>query len=129
MAKILIVDDSEMIRHHVQQVLEKGNHQVLTAENGLKAIDIIHQGKEIDFIFCDINMPEMNGLELSKKIKENEVYKNTPIVMLTTEGSIEMKNKGKEIGVLAWITKPYDQHKLLSVVEKILSLTPKKKND
>lgn len=122
MAKILVVDDSEMSRHNVKQALEGAGHQVYVAEEGQAGINALNENAGIEFIFCDVNMPGMDGLTMCREVKKIDKLKHIPIIMLTTEGSMEMKAKGKEIGILAWVTKPADGEKLLNVVTKVLSM-------
>jgi two-component system chemotaxis response regulator CheY len=121
MAKILIVDDSETLRNQVKKILEGKGHEIHEAENGVAGLSQIEKVAEIDLILCDVNMPEMDGLTMCEKLVASDTLQHPPIFMLTTESSKEMKVRGKAAGVLAWVTKPFVEGKLLGAVGKILN--------
>jgi two-component system chemotaxis response regulator CheY len=73
-------------------------------------------------LISDINMPQLNGLDLSQRLKENPSFKNKPILILTTESSPEMKTRGKEIGVTGWLVKPFSSEKLVKAISMVLGL-------
>jgi two-component system chemotaxis response regulator CheY len=116
---ILIVDDSSMIRSVTQNVaLEKGL-KVITANDGAQGIEKAKANK-IDLIFSDVNMPVMDGLTMVENIKKLPELSFVPVVMLTTEKKEELKQKGKKLGVKAWMVKPFNKEKFSMVLEKIL---------
>jgi len=117
--KILIVDDSSLIRSVASDATKEAGHEAVTATNGQEGLDIVNQGG-IDLIFSDVNMPVMGGLEMVENIKKNEQFKFLPIVMLTTESSDELKEKGKNLGAKAWLVKPFNKVKFIKVVQKLL---------
>lgn len=119
MAKILIVDDSEAIRIQLRKDLESRSHVVIEGVDGLDGLTQLQNLDGIELIICDVNMPKMDGLSMVAKISQEPRYAGIKIFMLTTEGSADMKSRGKEAGVKAWITKPYIAEKLLSAIEKI----------
>jgi two-component system chemotaxis response regulator CheY len=119
MGKILIVDDSVFIRNAVVSAIVESGHEPLEAENGQEALDILKNGK-VDLIFSDVNMPIMGGLDMVKHIKEDEDLKYIPIIMLTTESALDMKEKGQKMGVQAWMVKPFKKAKALNVIKKLL---------
>jgi two-component system chemotaxis response regulator CheY len=121
MAKILVVDDSEIIRVQLKNDLLAQGYDVVEADNGLNALDTISQNKDIDLIISDVNMPEMDGPTMCKKLHQNPESNGIPIVMLTTQSNPELKASCKEHGVIAWITKPYKLKGLLVGIEKILA--------
>jgi len=84
--------------------------------------DAISNLLDYDLLISDINMPQMNGLDLSLALKQIERLKNRPILILTTESSAEMKMRGKSIGVTGWMVKPFDGAKLVKSVNMILGL-------
>jgi two-component system chemotaxis response regulator CheY len=120
MAKILIVDDSESLRTQLRRDLEEAGHSVVEGGNGLQGLDQLKLNPDLRLVLCDVNMPEMDGLTMCQNVSEDPAYRGLPILMLTTESSPEMKTRGKECGVLAWITKPYVAAKLVAAVDKIL---------
>lgn len=121
MAKILVVDDSEIIRVQLKNDLLAQGYEVVEADNGLNGLELVAQHKDINLIISDVNMPEMDGPTMCKKLHQNPDTKHIPIVMLTTQSNPELKASCKEHGVIAWITKPYKLKGLLVGVDKILS--------
>ena len=115
---ILIVDDSKPIRCMLVNVLSSDNHVVTVACDGKEGAAMAANFK-YDLIITDVNMPEMNGFEFAKHLREKTEHKISPIVFLTTESSDEFRAKGREVGATAWITKPFSPHKLLEVVAKV----------
>lgn len=120
MAKIMVVDDSEALRSQLRKLLEGASHEVFEAFDGQNGIEALSARSDIEIVFCDINMPRMDGLKMIEKFRELPAYKSTPVFMLTTESSPEMKARGKAAGVLAWITKPFQQDKLLGAVNYVM---------
>ena len=79
------------------------------------------QKNQYDFVLTDQNMPRMDGLTLIKSLRALASYNTTPIVVLTTEASDDMKAKGRAAGATGWMVKPFDPAKLLQVTSKVLS--------
>ena len=119
MANILIVDDASLIRSVAKKAAMEAGHNVVVAEDGQKGLEALAYTK-FDLIFSDVNMPVMGGLEMVGSIKKMDEYKFTPIVMLTTESNPDLKAQGKELGVKAWLLKPFNKEKFLMAVEKLL---------
>jgi two-component system chemotaxis response regulator CheY len=106
--KILFVDDSSVIRDMVESsLLQLGYMDIESAEDGVEALELASQ-EEYDFIITDINMPNMDGIELIRILRDKLTYASIPIMVLTTEWSESMKQKGKEVGATSWIVKPFD---------------------
>ena len=118
--KILIVDDSETIRSQLRTLLEEEGYQIIEAEDGTIGLELASSNEDIQLIICDFNMPEMDGITMTKKVKEIKHFKDLPIFMLTTESTVELKKLGKEAGIMAWIVKPYEPNKLRIIIKKIL---------
>jgi two-component system chemotaxis response regulator CheY len=120
--KILYVDDSELIRDMVGEALyEIGYLYTTSAEDGLEALQIIDEAEfEFDFIITDINMPNMNGFELIANLRNKLDYMETPILVLTTEKSQQMKDKGYQVGATSWMVKPFDKELLNDSIIKTL---------
>lgn len=116
---ILIVDDSSMIRNVASKNAESLGYNVITAIDGQEGLSILEDYTP-DLIFSDINMPRMDGLDMVSKIKMIDKFRFTPIVMMTTEKDANLKEKGKQIGVKAWVVKPFDKKKFSLVIQKIL---------
>lgn len=117
--KILIVDDSGLIRNVANKAALEAGYETLLADDGTEGLELI-QKEKVDLIFSDINMPKMNGLEMIEKIRAMDEYKFVPIVMLTTESKSELKEKAQAMGVKAWLLKPFNKDKFLLVLSKLL---------
>lgn len=121
MAKILIVDDSNMLRDMVKYALNEGGYPDVTeAIDGLDGLEKAKQ-HSFDLIVTDINMPNMNGFDLIIELRKLPTYVKTPILTLTTEKNDEMKAKGKAVGATGWIVKPFVPEQLLKAVGIVLS--------
>lgn len=120
MGKILIVDDSSLIRSVASKAAVEAGHEPVVAENGQEGLDLLATHK-FDLIFSDVNMPIMGGLEMVEEIKKNEEYKYIPIIMLTTESNPDLKAKGQALGVKAWMLKPFNKNKFFMAVKKLIA--------
>jgi two-component system, chemotaxis family, chemotaxis protein CheY len=116
---ILIVDDSMSIRQTLGLVLKSEGYSVTEAVDGKDAMSKL-DGNKFNLIISDVNMPNMDGIEFVKSVKQTSSHKFTPIIMLTTEGDENKKNEGRNAGVKAWIIKPFQPPALLSAVSKLL---------
>jgi two-component system chemotaxis response regulator CheY len=116
--KALTVDDSKTMREMVTFTLKGAGFEVLEAEDGKHALEVLGDAK-VDIIITDLNMPNMNGIELIRSLRENAAHKFTPILMLTTESDSSKKDEGKSAGATGWIVKPFNPEKLVSVVSKV----------
>jgi two-component system chemotaxis response regulator CheY len=116
---VLIVDDFENTRWVVEFAIKSLNVEVLTASNGSEALKFF-DGRKIDLLITDLNMPVMDGVELVRNIRNLDNYSFIPIVMLSTERNIEKMKKAQEVKVTAWIQKPYKQEDFLKIVQKLL---------
>ena len=119
MKNIMTVDDSSSLRQMVSVVLRGGGYNVVEAMDGLDALSKL-DGRDMDLFLTDINMPKMDGLEFTRKLRGMPQYKFVPIVLLTTESHPEKKQEGKAAGATAWIVKPFDPDQLLAVVKKVM---------
>lgn len=117
--KILAVDDSISIRKSISFVLTQEGYEVIEAVDG---VDGLAKAKEDKFnlVITDINMPNMDGIEMIKQIRQTEGYKFTPIIALTTENQDSKMQEGKAAGATGWIVKPFTSEKLLAIVKKII---------
>jgi two-component system chemotaxis response regulator CheY len=121
MAKLLIVDDSTMLRDMLNYALNEGGYTDVTeAVDGVDGLNKA-KGTSFDLIITDVNMPNMDGLALIKELRQLPEYASKPILVLTTERSDEMKAKGKEAGATGWIVKPFVPDQLLKAVNIVLS--------
>lgn len=120
MAKtFLVVDDSAAIRQLVSLSVTGAGYDVLVARNGNEALQKLSQARP-DMVITDLNMPDMDGIELIRKIRSLPDYKFIPIVMLTTEAQEEKMREGRKAGASGWIIKPFSTDQLLDVVKKFI---------
>ncbi|NOZ11027.1 MAG: response regulator [Gammaproteobacteria bacterium] len=117
--KILFVDDSTSMREIVGMAMSDAGYEVTTAEDGNDGVGKMENDK-FDAIISDLNMPNMNGIEMIKAAKNNANNKFTPVIMLTTESSDDMKQQGKDAGAKVWIVKPFKPDQLIDVLKKLL---------
>jgi len=117
--KMLTVDDSPSVRKLVKFTLKAKGFQVSSAADGMEALDLMKQ-EDFDAIILDINMPRMNGLEFLKHIKANDQYASIPVIMLTTEGQDDDKDKAVALGATAYMVKPFKPTQLLTLIGKIV---------
>lgn len=119
--KLLVVDDSFSMRKIIKNTLKLlGYDDVLEAENGIKAWDILINNSDIKIIITDWNMPEMNGLELVKKIRSLAIYDDIPIIMVTTEGGETEIITALKAGVDNYVTKPFTPQILKEKIKYVL---------
>ena len=116
---ILTVDDSASVRQMVQLTLTGAGYQVIQAGDGAEGLAKA-RGTTVDMVVTDLNMPVMNGLALIRELRKLPNYRGVPILFLTTESDAEMKKEAKAAGATGWITKPFQQDQLVSVVKKVL---------
>ncbi|MEI7429787.1 MAG: response regulator [Betaproteobacteria bacterium] len=120
MAKtILTVDDSLSIRQMVTFTLKSAGYDVIDAIDGVDGLEKA-KAKAVDLILTDQNMPRMDGLTLVKSLRALPQHSTTPILILTTESTDEMKAQGRAAGATGWLVKPFDPQKLIDVVRKVL---------
>lgn len=120
MKKILIVDDSSMIRLVVTKAARKAGYEVIEASNGKEGLEELTKNDQISLILSDINMPIMDGIEMVTQIKKDDNTKFIPVVMLTTEDSDALKKKGRELGVKAWMVKPFNEKTFIKAMMKLI---------
>jgi two-component system chemotaxis response regulator CheY len=120
MAKtILTVDDSASIRKMVAMTITAAGYAVVEAVDGEDGLAKAKQ-HDIALVLTDQNMPKMDGLTLVRSLRALPKYKTTPILVLTTEASPEMKAKGKAAAATGWLVKPFDPPTLLDVLRRVL---------
>lgn len=117
--KILVVEDSLTTRELERSILESQGYHVNTAIDGLDALDKLAQVK-YDLIVCDVQMPRMDGFEFCRTFKQNEQYKDIPLIFVTALAKEEDKRRGIEVGAQAYIVKSaFDQTNLLETIERL----------
>ena len=119
MHSILAVDDSISMRQMVSFTLKNAGYDVVEAVDGEDAFDKALQ-RQFDLVLTDQNMPRLDGIGLTRRLREHPNFKNTPILILTTESSDQMKQAGRAAGATGWLVKPFDPAKLIEVIKKIV---------
>ncbi|GAB7539005.1 response regulator [Burkholderia sp. 22PA0099] len=121
MAKILVVDDSSTVRDEVAGFLRKNGLEVDTAVDGKDGLAKLKTSPGIKLVVSDVNMPNMDGLTMVEKIRSELGNAAVNVVMLTTESSPAMKERGKAAGVRGWIVKPFRGEAVLDTFRKLAS--------
>ncbi|MBQ0003452.1 MAG: response regulator [Treponema sp.] len=117
--KILAVDDSVSIRTSISFVLKQEGYEIVEAVDGVDGLAKAKADK-FNLIITDINMPNIDGIEMIKQLRQTEGYKFTPIIALTTESQESKMQEGKAAGATGWIVKPFTSEKLIAIVKKII---------
>jgi putative two-component system response regulator len=125
--KILIVDDSNLNRDILKEILGD-TYNYLEAENGNQAIQMIGENIGIDLMLLDINMPQMNGFEVLKIMKRSQCIEETPVIMISSEESVDTMREAYEMGITDYITRPFDSVIVKKRVQNTLSLYANQNN-
>jgi two-component system alkaline phosphatase synthesis response regulator PhoP len=119
--KILIADDNENIREALTYLLEDEGYKLWMAKDGVEAL---REAKNVrpDIIFLDIMMPEMNGYDVCRIIKNDPELKNTYVIMLTAKGQVTEQERGREVGADEYIVKPFSPMEILTKIKRLLAV-------
>lgn len=118
--KIMIAEDSATMRYLIVSTISAlGDYEIVEAANGFEALRILPREK-VDLVITDINMPDINGLELVSFIKNNPNYRQTPLFIISTEGSEKDREKGLSLGADAYLVKPFSPDELQQLVKRFL---------
>mgnify|MGYP000485749416 CR=1 FL=1 len=120
MKNFLVVDDSYTIREMVSSCIQDEGKTIFKATDGTEALSIA-KNNACDFVVTDFNMPNMDGLTLVTELRKLPQYKTTPILILATESSPELKQKGRDVGVTGWILKPINLDTFADIVEQVIN--------
>lgn len=118
--KLLVVDDDPNLILLVKDFLEFKGYQVLTADNGRKALQIVQQEESLDMIICDIMMPEMDGYAFVEELRQEPSTKWIPVMVLSAKGQSPDRIKGLNIGADVYMVKPFEPEELLAQVNSTL---------
>jgi two-component system chemotaxis response regulator CheY len=116
---VLVVDDSSTVRQQVSLALRQAGFDTVEAADGVEGIATIEANRAISMVVCDVNMPNMNGLDMVEKVKSRPEHKALPILMLTTEGQPSMIKRAKQAGAVGWIVKPFDANQLVDAAKHL----------
>ena len=121
--KLLVVDDSSTMRRIIKNTLQRlGHKDILEAEHGLEAWTILEANNDINVLITAWNMPELNGLDLVKKVRAEQKYADMPIIMVTTEGGKAEVITALKAGVNNYIVKPFTPQVLKEKLEDVLGM-------
>jgi twitching motility two-component system response regulator PilG len=115
--KVMVIDDSRTIRKSAETMLGREGCEVLTADDGFEALSMIHKHHP-DLIFVDIMMPRLDGYQTCAIIKNNERFRSTPVIMLTSKDGLFDKARGRIVGSDHYLTKPFTKDELLDTVRE-----------
>ena len=127
---LLIVDDSKAALFLFKKIIGLSGapiNNLLTADNGKNAIEVLRNNK-VDLIMTDINMPEMDGFELLEYLKNDEIFKEIPVIVITTEGRGKYIDRAKELGAVDYIKKPFHPEQVKSVILSTLEVEESENN-
>ena len=114
-AKVMVIDDSKTIRRSAETLLKKAGCEVVTAIDGFEALAKITVHKP-DIIFVDIMMPRLDGYQTCALIKNNQSFKATPVIMLSSKDSIFDRARGRIVGSDKYLTKPFSKEDLINAI-------------
>ena len=118
--KILVVEDSPMTRSLIISSLEEiSDYTIIEAANGFQALRKLPEVSP-DLVITDINMPDINGLEVVRFVKQNENFKHIPVIIVTTEGRDVDRERGLRLGADKYLIKPFEPDELQQVVRELL---------
>jgi CheY-like chemotaxis protein len=118
---VLVVEDSFTVRELQRSILEAAGYRVETARDGREGLERLLADDEIDLVLTDIEMPEMDGFELTRAIRASAARSSTPVVVLTSRSDDQDRRRGLEAGADAYMVKrSFDQHTLLDTVERLV---------
>ena len=115
--KVMVIDDSKTIRRTAETLLKKEGCVVVTATDGFEALSKITD-QEPDIIFVDIMMPRLDGYQTCALIKHNQVFRNTPVIMLSSKDGLFDKARGRIVGSDQYLTKPFTKEELLGAIKR-----------
>lgn len=115
--KVMIIDDSKTIRRTAETLLSKAGYEVITAEDGFEALAKVVDNHP-DIIFMDIMMPRLDGYQTCALIKNNDSFKSTPVIMLSSKDGLFDRARGRIVGSDQYITKPFTKEELLGAIKE-----------
>ena len=118
-ARVLVVDDADTIRDHLKNIFTSDGYDVTEADRGTSGLEA-SQKEQFDLIVTDVNMPDMNGIDMIAKLREDSMKLSTPVMVVTTESLRRWGDTCKELGAQFWIMKPFSETAILSVAKKII---------
>jgi twitching motility two-component system response regulator PilG len=115
--KVMVIDDSRTIRRTAETLLQKEGYQVISATDGFEALSMIADNKP-DLIFLDVMMPRLDGYQTCALLKQHQVFRHTPVVMLSSKDGLFDRARGRVVGSDNYMTKPFTRDELLRVIDQ-----------
>jgi len=116
---ILVADDEPHIGRIIKMKLEQGPFRVSLAYDGQEALDFVNSGEQLDLVLLDLMMPKLSGLDVLKRIREQEKFKSLPCIILTAGGEAKHERDALELGATQFLTKPFSPKKLYALVARL----------
>ncbi len=116
---VLIVDDSPSVRHMTSKVISAAGWEIITAKDGVEALELLKGARKPDIILSDVEMPRMDGYQLAAAVRSDGDIRNIPIVFITSRGSTKHREKAAELGISAYLTKPFVESELVDTVKRL----------
>ena len=116
---ILVADDEPHIGRIIKMKLEQGPFRVSLAYDGQEALDMLNDGEQIDLVLLDLMMPRLSGLDVLKRIREQERFKSLPCIILTAGGDAKHERDALDLGATQFLTKPFSPKKLYALVARL----------
>lgn len=120
--RVLVVDDSPSVARLVTETLVPEGFEVLIASDGPNGLMKVRANPGLDLVILDFNMPGMNGLSVLQWLNSEGVTNKTSVVMMTTEAAPTLVQRAKQLGAKAWLVKPLQPERLLSLVKSLVAL-------
>lgn len=118
--RVMVIDDSKTIRRTAETLLTKEGCSVMVAVDGFEALAMISDHQP-HIVFVDIMMPRLDGYQTCALIKNNQQFKNTPVIMLSSKDGLFDKARGRVVGAEQYLTKPFTRDELLSAIRQFVS--------
>jgi len=109
------------MRKMIKLALKSLNLTIFESNNGIEGIEVLNNEK-IDIAMTDLNMPEMNGFDFLRYMRQNENYSNTPVIIVSTENKLEILEEAKKLGITEYLKKPFNMKELQELIAKLLTL-------
>ncbi|HEY9890302.1 MAG TPA: response regulator [Candidatus Sericytochromatia bacterium] len=119
MTKVLVIEDEELLRESIVDILKTGGFTAVSAENGRKGLDLASEFVP-ELILCDVRMPELDGYEVLKALRQDPVLENILLIFLTAETQQTVQRQGQILGANAYLIKPFTKAQLLEVINQVI---------
>lgn len=118
--KILIVDDSEMVRNYYYYILKNAGFEVISAIDGADGLEKLFKAPDIKLVVTDINMPNMDGYSMIERLRDDPQFEDLPVIIISTEAEAADKQKGFDAGADVYIIKPIDPNILIENINLLI---------